>query len=401
MSFHTIKDLHEKIDLKGKHVLLRADLNVPVSGVHVTDAARIIRLKPTIDLLKELGAKIIILSHFGRPKGEVNLDYSLEFLTPVLEKHWETSVSFAKDCIGETPEKSINTMPDSAVLLLENVRFHDGEEANDADFVKQLAALGDVFINDAFSAAHRAHASTEGLAHALPSAAGLLMEAELSALNNALETPQTPVAALVGGAKISTKLSVLHNLVKKVDYLILGGGMANTFLLAGGHEVGTSLCEKDMVEEARQINKTAAANNCEIILPLDAMVVEEFSAGAPHDMVDIAGFPSDKMALDIGEKSIAHIEEILEKCQTLLWNGPMGVFEMKPFDRGTNAVAIKAAMLTKANKLISVAGGGDTVAALENADVTEDFTYISAAGGAFLEWLEGKELPGVAALSQA
>lgn len=395
MNFKTLND----IDVSGKIVLLRADLNVPVSnGGQVTDATRIVRVKPTIDALISKGAKIAVLSHFGRPKGENKPELSLKFLTKELEKYWNVPVSFASDCIGQIAQNAISNLQNGNVLLLENVRFHSGEEKNEDEFTSKLAQLGDVFINDAFSTAHRAHASTEGLAHKLPSAAGLLMETELNALNNALENPQKPVAAIVGGAKISTKLNVLNNLVKKVDYLILGGGMANTFLMAKGQEIGKSLSEPDMLETAKKIMATAESNNCEIILPIDCVVVEKLGAGVPYDTVSLENFPKDKSAVDVGEKSAEHISKILSSCKTLLWNGPMGVFEIPPFDRGTNAVAQTASRLTKEGKLISVAGGGDTVAALENAGIVQDFTYISTAGGAFLEWIEGKTLPGVAAL---
>ncbi|MEM9469786.1 MAG: phosphoglycerate kinase [Pseudomonadota bacterium] len=394
MNFQTL----DHIDLNGKVVLLRADLNVPVADGAVTDATRIKRLKPTIERLKKERAKIVILSHFGRPKGKASAEFSLEFLTDTLERHWDVPVMFAKDCIGDTAQTAINVLNDGDILLLENVRFHAGEEANDQEFAKNLASLGDIFVNDAFSAAHRAHASTEGLARLLTSAAGLLMEAELKALNDALENPQKPVAALVGGAKISTKLSVLENLIKKVDYLILGGGMANTFLLANNQEIGNSLSEPDMVETTRRIFKAAEDNNCEIVLPIDCVVVDELTPGVQGETVSLENFPKNKSAVDIGEQSATHIGEILKRCKTILWNGPMGVFEIKPFDRGTNAVAEKAAHLTDNGALVSIAGGGDTVAALDNANVIDDFTYISTAGGAFLEWMEGKTLPGVAAL---
>lgn len=397
MNFKTIDDL----DVSGKIVLLRADLNVPVADGSVTDATRIKRLKPTIDKLKKERAKIVVLSHFGRPKGQKNPEFSLEFLTGPIERQWETTVSFADDCIGDTPKSSITSMNEGDVLLLENVRFYTGEESNDAEFTAQLAQLGDIFINDAFSTAHRAHASTEGLAHHLPSAAGLLMEAELNALNEALESPEKPVAALVGGAKVSTKLSVLKNLVQKVDYLILGGGMANTFILAQGKSVGNSLCEPDMVDTANEIFAEAKANDCEIVLPIDTIVVEDLAAGVPFEKATFDDFPEKMGTVDAGEKSIERVNEILSGCKTLLWNGPMGVFEIPPFDRGTNAVAQHAAKLTEEGRLVSVAGGGDTVSALKNAKVIDDFTYISTAGGAFLEWIEGKTLPGVAALMEA
>ncbi|MEM7651129.1 MAG: phosphoglycerate kinase [Pseudomonadota bacterium] len=397
MNFKSIKDM----DLSGKRVLLRADLNVPARRGKVMDATRIERLKPTIDHLRAAGAKTLILSHFGRPEGEQNPEMSLAFLMPSLEQAWGTPVRFAPDCIGEKAQSVVDAMNDGDVVLLENVRFHKGEKANDPEFTAQLAALGDVFVNDAFSAAHRAHASTEGLAQHLPAAAGLMMEAELTALDHALGHPQKPVAAIVGGSKISTKLNVLNNIVQKTDYLILGGAMANTFLFAKGADVGSSLCEKDMKDEALNILETAKAKGCEIVLPIDSVVTQELQAGAPSETVSSQSIPEGKMAIDVGPQSIAHVEGILEKCKTLLWNGPMGVFEIKPFDEGTNALARKAAALTKDGKLTSVAGGGDTVAALENADVCDDFTYISSAGGAFLEWLEGKSLPGVAALEKS
>jgi len=382
MSFKTLHDF----DLSNKTVLLRVDLNVPVNETGaVTDFTRIDRLKPTVDYLKDNAKQVILLSHFGRPKGEVNKKFSLEFLTPVLSERWGIEVGFDNN-------------EGKQITLKENLRFHKGEEANDPEFAKELATLGDIFVNDAFSTAHRAHASTEGITHFLPSAAGLLMAAELTALNNALEAPEKPVLAIVGGAKVSTKLSVLHNLVKKVDYLILGGGMANTFLFANGQSMGTSLCEKDMVDEANEIQATARAHNCEIILPKDCVVTSEFKEGADYKTVTLPEFPEEKMSLDAGEKSISNIETILENCKTVLWNGPLGVFEIKPFDNATNKVAQKVATLTRENKMISVAGGGDTVSALDNAGALNDFSYISTAGGAFLEWLEGKELPGVAAL---
>lgn len=394
MTFQTL----DTIDVSGKTVLLRADLNVPVQDGKITDTTRIDRVKPTIDTLIQKGAKIIVMAHFGRPKGEVKPEFSLSFLPATLEKQWGKSVSFASDCIGEAASSAIQNMQGGDILLLENVRFHAGEEKNDPAFAKELAGLGDVFVNDAFSAAHRAHASTEGLAHFLPSAAGRLMEAELNALAAALEKPEKPVAAIVGGAKISTKLSVLDNLVRKADYLILGGGMANTFMHARGISVGGSLCEKDMAEEANAISKAADENGCKIILPTDQIGVREFKANAPHEIVKAGEMNDDQESVDVGPETIATIIDILSGCKTVLWNGPLGVFEMKPFDNGTNEIAKKVSELTKSGALVSVAGGGDTVAALENAGVADGFTYISTAGGAFLEWLEGKTLPGVAAL---
>lgn len=395
MNFKSIKD----IDVSGKIVLLRADLNVPAKDGKVTDTTRIDRLKPTIDALVKKGAKVLVLSHFGRPKAKPEPEYSLKFLTPVLKSQWGVDVAFAEDCIGAPAKALAGALKNGQVGLLENLRFHKGEEGNDPAFIKELAALGDVYVNDAFSAAHRAHASTEGLAHVLPTAAGLLMEAELKALSDALEAPKKPVAAIVGGAKISTKLSVLDNLVKKVDYLVLGGGMANTFLFAQGVEIGKSLCEKDMADEARKISATAAKAGCKIVLPIDRIAVRDFGPNVPFEVVQTQNLPADMETVDIGPETVKNVSEILSECKTVLWNGPMGVFEVKPFDAGTNGLAKAVGALTKAGKVLSVAGGGDTVSALENAGVAEDFSYISTAGGAFLEWLEGKTLPGVAALS--
>lgn len=397
MQFNSINDL----DVKGKRVLTRIDLNVPTKDGKVTDMTRIDRAKDTIDLLCDKGAKVIVMAHFGRPKGARNDEFSLKFLPPVLRQQWGRNVAFAEDCIGNEAQQAVSALQNGDVLLLENLRFHAGEEKNDPAFVAELAKLGDVYVNDAFSAAHRAHASTEGLAHEMPTAAGLLMDAELNALADALEAPKKPVMAVVGGAKISTKLSVLHNLVQKVDYLVLGGGMANTFLLVDGVEVGKSLCERDMVEEARQITKEAEKAGCKIILPKDRIALKEFGENAPHDVVDVNALPADMEAVDIGPATVAYLEELLDGCKTVLWNGPMGVFEVNPFDNGTNALAKAVATRTASGDLISVAGGGDTVSALENAGVADQFTYVSTAGGAFLEWLEGKTLPGVAALQQA
>ena len=395
MDFQALKNT----DITGKIVLLRADLNVPAKDGAVTDATRIDRLKPTIDFLTEKGAKTLVLSHYGRPKGQANPEYSLKFMLPALEKSWGVKIGFADDCIGAPAEQAAASLGNGDVTLLENVRFHAGEEKNDAAFAKQLAALGDVFCNDAFSAAHRAHASTEGLAHILPSCAGFLMEAELNALSAALENPDRPVMAIVGGAKISTKLSVLDNLVRKVDYLFLGGGMANTFMFADGIEVGKSLCEKDMADEARKIMETAKAANCEILLPTERVTITEFRENAPFEIYSAADMPAEREAVDVGPATTEMLAEKLAKCKTVLWNGPLGVFEVKPFDKGTNDAAQIVADLTKANKLVSVAGGGDTVAALEHAGCADDFSYVSTAGGAFLEWMEGNPLPGVEALS--
>ncbi len=396
MDFQTITE----IDVKNKTVLLRVDLNVPKQNNTVTDTTRIERLLPTITYLREQGAKILILSHFGRPEGEQNPEMSLAFLTPILEKCWGCPVKFSPDCIGETAQGIANSAKSGDVVLLENLRFHKGERDNDSDFAKSLAALGDIYVNDAFSASHRAHASTTGITAHLPSAAGLLMKEELSALSKALDAPEMPVLAVAGGSKISTKLEILKNLSKKVDYLVLGGGMANTFLYAQGIPMGRSLCEKDMADTARDIMYTAARVGCEIILPKDVVTVSELKENAAHKAVDINNIADDHMAIDIGPKSIAYISEKIKDSKTVVWNGPMGVFEIKPFDNGTNEIAKIVAAQTRDGNCVSIAGGGDTIAALENAGAASDFSYISTAGGAFLEWLEGKKLPGIAALAQ-
>lgn len=397
MDFKTLEDF----DLKGKTVLLRADLNVPAEDGRVTDTTRIDRLKPTIDFLQERGAKTMIISHFGRPKGERKEEFSLSFLSPYLETQWGINVAFANDCIGTAAAEAAEGLSEGGFVLLENLRFHKGEEANDSEFARQLSAHADIYINDAFSCAHRAHASTEAITHILPSGTGFLMAAELNALADALEKPERPVFAIVGGAKISTKLSVLNNMIEKVDYLCLGGGMANTFLYAQGAALGKSLYEKDMAEEARAIMKKAREKGCEIILPLDHIIVEELVSNAEYKEVNERNVPDTKLSVDCGSRSISHIKDTLANCHTVLWNGPLGVFEIKPFDNGTNEVAKEVARLTKEGKLVSVAGGGDTVSALNNAGVADEFSYISTAGGAFLEWLEGKTLPGVAALLQS
>jgi phosphoglycerate kinase len=354
------------LDLTGKRVLVRADLNVPSKNGVVTDATRLERVIPG---LKALAAR-------GAP------------------------VTLAPDCVGEAARDAVAALPNGGILVLENTRFHKGEEKNDPEFAKALAALGDLFVNDAFSAAHRAHASTEGVTHLLPSYAGPLMMEEISALRTALEQPKRPVAAVVGGAKVSTKIPVLTNLSAKVDKLIIGGGMANTFLLAGGVEIGKSLAEPDLVTTARDIMHAAKARSCEIVLPQDVVVAARFEAGAPSRTVPTMDVPKDEMVLDVGEKTVAHYVDVLSRCETVLWNGPLGAFEISPFGEGTFALARAAAERTKSGTLTSVAGGGDTVAALNAAGVTDDFTYVSSAGGAFLEWLEGRELPGVAALTR-
>lgn len=394
-SFKTLDD----IDVAGKTVLVRGDLNVPVKNGQVTDSTRLDRLVPTLTELADKGAKVVIMSHFGRPKGQKNPEHSLKPVVPALEKALGgRPVTFAEDCIGPVAEEAVKALQPGQFLLLENLRFYPDEEKNGEDFAGKLAALGDIYVNDAFASAHRAHASTEAIARKLPNAAGRLMQAELEALTKALEHPERPVAAVVGGAKISTKLELLGNLVQKVDKLILGGGMANTFLFAQGTDVGNSLCEKDMAEAARAIMEKAKAAGCEIVLPSDGVVAPEFKEGAPSQTVAVTAIPADQMMLDVGPDSINALDALIDNCKTVVWNGPLGAFEVPPFDTGTSAVARHAADRTKQGKVLSVAGGGDTVAALEHAGVIADFTYVSTAGGAFLEWLEGKELPGVTAL---
>ncbi len=394
-SFRTLDDA----DVKGKRVLLRVDLNVPTEEGRVTDATRIERVLPTINEIAEKGGKVILLSHFGRPKGERIDEDSLRQILPTLEHHLKRKIAFADDCVGETAASLVSQMKDGDVALLENTRYHKGEEKNDPAFVAELAKHGDIFVNDAFSAAHRAHASTEGLAHRLPAYAGRTMQAELEALSSALAKPERPVMAVVGGAKVSTKLELLGNLVEKVDYLVIGGGMANTFLAAQGKPVGKSLCEHDLAGAAREIMAKAEKAGCEIVLPVDATVAQKFEAHAPSRIVSVDHVGESDMILDVGPKTTAHVEALLAICKTLLWNGPFGAFELPPFDEGTNAVAQTAARLTVEGKLLSIAGGGDTVAALNQAHAAQEFSYVSTAGGAFLEWLEGKTLPGVAALS--
>lgn len=394
--FKTLDDF----DFRGRRVLLRADLNVPLADGKVTDATRIERLVPTIRELCAKGARVVVLSHFDRPKGKVVPEMSLRPVAGALSAALGgQAVAFASDCIGAEAARTVEALKPGAVALLENLRFHKGEEANDPGFAAELARLGDIYVNDAFSAAHRAHASTEAIARLLPCAAGRSMQAELEALETALEKPVHPVAALIGGAKVSSKLDVLGNLVSRVDIIVIGGGMANTFLYARGSEIGASLCEKDLADTVRAIEAKARAAGCEIVLPVDAVVAGKFAAGAPSRTVNVDAVPADMMILDVGPGSVADLNRRLAACRTLLWNGPLGAFEIAPFDAGTVAVAREAARLTKAGKLVSVAGGGDTVAALNHAGAADGFTYVSTAGGAFLEWLEGKTLPGVAALS--
>ncbi|WP_289297512.1 phosphoglycerate kinase [uncultured Reyranella sp.] len=391
----------DSTDMAGKRVLVRVDLNVPMKNGKVTDATRIERAAPTIKELAAKGAKVIVLSHFGRPDGKRVPEMTLRPLVEPLEQALGKPVGFAEDCIGPLAEEAVRNMKAGDVLLLENLRFHKEEEKNEAGFIDKLSLLGDVYVNDAFSTAHRAHASTEGLANRLPAVAGRLMQGELEALDKALGSPKRPVCAIVGGAKVSTKLDLLGNLVGKVDKLIIGGGMANTFMHAQGIKVGKSLCEKDLAATALEILEKAKAAKCAVLLPVDIMAADEFKANAPHVVVDADACPDDKMILDVGPKTIALYQKELADCATVVWNGPLGAFEIKPFDTGTMALAQDVARLTAAGKLLSVAGGGDTVAALAAAGVEEKFSYVSTAGGAFLEWMEGKTLPGVAALIRA
>ncbi|MGO4704989.1 phosphoglycerate kinase [Microvirga sp. 2MCAF38] len=387
----------DQADVKGKRVLVRVDLNVPMDNGKVTDATRIERVLPTIQEIADKGGKVILLAHFGRPKGRDPKE-SLKPVAEALSKHLARHVSFADDCIGEVAQRAVAALRSEDILLLENTRFHAGEEKNDKDFVTELAKLGDIYVNDAFSAAHRAHASTEGLARVLPAYAGRTMQAELDALTKGLEAPARPLVAIVGGAKVSSKIDLLENLVAKVDALVIGGGMANTFIHASGLNVGKSLAEKDLAATALRIIEKAREANCAIILPVDGVCAKEFKAHAENHTYGIDAIPDDQMILDVGSQSVERINAAINDAKTLVWNGPLGAFEIAPFDQGTVAAARHAAQRTKAGKLVSVAGGGDTVAALNHAGVADDFSYVSTAGGAFLEWLEGKALPGVEAL---
>ena len=388
------------LDVRGKRVLVRADLNVPVKNGNVTDATRLDRLVPGLRRLADRGARVIVISHFGRPKGGPDPELSLKPVADRLAALLGKPVAFAADCVGEPAREVVGRLRDGSVAVLENLRFYKGEEKNDPEFAERLAALGDIYVNDAFSAAHRAHASTAAVAQLLPAYAGPLLMEEINALVSVLEKPARPTAALIGGAKVSTKLAVLENLVAKVDKLIIGGAMANTFFLAEGVAVGKSLVEPGFAKTALEIMHAAKKRHCEVLLPHDVVVAAKLEAGAPSQVVPALATAADQMILDVGPKTVAHYTEIVGGCRTLLWNGPLGAFEVAPFGEGTFALARATAALTKAGKLVSVAGGGDTVAALNSAGVTQDFTYVSTAGGAFLEWLEGRELPGIAALAR-
>ena len=392
--FRTLEDL----EVAGRTVLVRLDLNVPMKDGEVADATRIERSVPTVRELLDKGAKVVVLAHFGRPKGKREPSMSLAPLCEPLGAALGRKVAFAEDCIGEPARHAVDALRPGEVLLLENLRFHAGEEKNDPAFADQLASLGDLYVDDAFSAAHRAHASITGLAERLPAAAGRLMQGEVEALTRALEDPERPLIALVGGAKVSTKLEVLGNLIERVDLLVLGGGMANTFLFAQGTQIGKSLAEKEMADTVRAIAAKAKERNCQLVLPIDGRVARRFEAGAPSEVVAIGQVPEDGMILDIGPASEEAIRGHLATCRTVVWNGPLGAFEIPPFDAGTTAVARRVAELTRAGKLMSVAGGGDTLSALAHAGVLDQLSYVSTAGGAFLEWLEGKDLPGVAVL---
>jgi phosphoglycerate kinase len=387
-------------DVRGRRVLVRADLNVPVRDGKVTDATRLERLMPGIRDLSARGARVIVISHFGRPKSGPDPELSLKPIAAAMQSALGRPVAFGGDCVGAAAHAVVSSMQNGDVALLENLRFHKGEEKNDPAFASELAKLGEIFVGDAFSCAHRAHASTDAMARLLPSFAGPLLMEEIGALRRALEKPERPTAAIVGGAKVSTKIPVLKNLIAKVDKLVIGGGMANTFLQAQGIDVGKSLAEPELHQTAREITEAAKVRGAEIVLPVDGVVAKEFKAGAASIVADVRATPKDAMILDIGPRSVAHLTGVLAGCRTILWNGPLGAFEIEPFGAGTFALAREAARLTKAGKLVSVAGGGDTVAALNAAGVTGDFTYVSTAGGAFLEWIEGRELPGIVALTR-
>ncbi|MEM7668890.1 MAG: phosphoglycerate kinase [Pseudomonadota bacterium] len=396
MPFKTLDDL----EIGNRRVLVRVDINTPVQNGAVSDDTRLRAIVPTVNEITAKGGKVILLAHFGRPKGQVMPDMSLEVTREALAELLRTPVHFIGDCVGPVVDAAIDRCPQDHVILLENTRFHPEEEANDPDFAAEIARLGDVFVNDAFSAAHRAHASTEGIARLLPSAAGRLMQSELEALQKALGSPEHPVIAVVGGAKVSTKLELLGNLISKVDQIVIGGGMANTFLAAQGIEVGKSLCEYDLADKARDILANAAAAGCEIVLPTDVTVAREFAANAPSETVAADACPADAMILDTGPASARAICDRFETAKTIVWNGPLGAFELEPFNHATDLAAAHAADLAEDGRLVAIAGGGDTVAALNASGSATRFTYVSTAGGAFLEWLEGKTLPGVAALNR-
>ncbi len=397
MAFQTL----DGADLQGKRALVRVDFNVPMTGAgEVSDDTRLRAAVPTIEKLRAGGAKVVLLAHFDRPKGKVVPSMSLRPIASALAKVLGYPVAFAEDCVGAKARSAVGALQPGGVLLLENVRFHVGEEANDRTFANELAANGDLFVNDAFSAAHRAHASTERLAHLLPAYAGEQMRLELNALNAALGHPERPVLGIVGGSKVSTKLDLLSHLVTRLDKLAIGGGMANTFLYAQGHDVGASYCEKELADTARDIIRLAGQNNCKLFLPIDIVVAEKMAPGAPARVRDIGHVDEDERILDAGPETVDRLCRAMANSKTLIWNGPLGVFEIPPFDKGTMEAARYAAKLARAGKLVAVAGGGDTVAALNAAGVVDDFTFVSTAGGAFLEWMEGKTLPGVAALSR-
>jgi phosphoglycerate kinase len=397
--FKTLDDLPE--DLTGKKVLVRVDLNVPMEGAKVTDDTRLRAMLPTVLELSDRGAIVLLLSHFGRPRGEIRPDMSTAQLVSPVHRLAGRSVRFVEDCTGPDAERAVTTMLPGNIGILENTRFHVGEEKNDPELAKGMAALGDYYVDDSFSTAHRAHASTEGITHFLPCFAGRAMEAELTALEKALGNPEHPVAAVVGGAKVSTKLAVLGHLVNKVNHLIIGGGMANTFLAARGVNVGKSLCEKELIGEAESIFERADAAGCTIHLPYDVVVAKEFAPNPPSlRTCNVHEVAADEMILDVGPAAVEALADALKTCRTLVWNGPLGAFETPPFDAATVALAKTAAALTQDGSLVSVAGGGDTVAALNLAGVAADFTFVSTAGGAFLEWMEGRVLPGVAALQR-
>ena len=396
MPFKTL----DQADLNGKRALVRVDFNVPMHDGEITDDTRLRAALPTIEKLRAGGAEVILLSHFDRPKGKRVPSMSLKPVVEPLAKLIGAPVAFADDCVGEVAERAEDQLQPGGVLLLENLRYHAGEEANDPDFARQLAALGDLYVNDAFSAAHRAHASTEGIARLLPAYAGESMRRELDALDKALGNPERPVLGIVGGSKVSSKLDLLSHLITRLDRLAIGGGMANTFLFAQGWEVGASYCEKDLADTAREIIRAAGKNHCELLLPIDIVVAEQMARGAPSRIRGLGEVDEHERILDAGPQTVARLNAAMEASKTLVWNGPLGVFEIPPFDKGTIAAAKHAAMLAKAGKLVAVAGGGDTVSALNAAGVAGDFTFVSTAGGAFLEWMEGKALPGVEALKR-